>query len=167
MNQRIVVVGGSAAGPKAAAKARRMNPEAEIIIVQKAKYLSMASCGYPYYVAGVFDDRNKLISTGTGTIRDPQYFLVTKGIEARVQTEAITIDRENKILRCKNLLNAETYDLPYDQLILTTGATPVRPPLPGIELQGITTLQSMEDADFLRSIRDEKRVKKAVVIGGG
>jgi NADPH-dependent 2,4-dienoyl-CoA reductase/sulfur reductase-like enzyme/rhodanese-related sulfurtransferase len=167
MSKRIVVVGGSAAGPKAAAKARRMDADADIIIVQKSKDLSMASCGYPYYVGGVFNDRNMLLSTPTGITRDPKFFMAAKGIDARVETEVLSIDRERKAVLCKNLATGESYELPYDQLVLATGALPVRPPVPGADLAGVTALQSMADADFLRAVCDAGKVKKAVVIGGG
>src|SRR5574340_946060 len=95
--KRIVVIGGSAAGPKAAAKARRIDEHAEIIIIQKDPDLSMASCGYPYYVGGFFDDRNMLLSTPTGVTRDPKYYINAKGITAKTRFEAIRIDRQNKI----------------------------------------------------------------------
>ncbi len=167
MAKKIVVIGGSAAGPKAAAKARRMDESADITIVQKGKDLSMASCGYPYFVGGVFDDRKMLICTPTGVVRDPNFFMAAKNIDARVQTEALSIDRKAKRVACRNLVTGETYDLDYDSLILATGATPNRPPVPGIDLDGVTTLQSMEDADYLRSVRDAGKIKKAVVIGGG
>jgi NADPH-dependent 2,4-dienoyl-CoA reductase/sulfur reductase-like enzyme/rhodanese-related sulfurtransferase len=167
MSKRIVVIGGSAAGPKTAAKARRIDESAEIIVIQKDKNLSMAACGYPYYVGGVFDNRNMLISTPTGVVRDPKFFMAAKGIDARVETEALSIDRKAKSIACKNLKTGENYELNYDTLILATGATPNRPPIPGIDLEGVTTLQSMKDADYLRSVRDARTIKKAVVIGGG
>lgn len=165
--KKIVVIGGSAAGPKAAAKARRLDEHAEIILLQKDKDLSMASCGYPYYVGGVFDDRNELISTPTGVVRDPKFFLNAKGIDARTQTEVISIDKQEKTLTCKHVESGEVESIAYDKLVLCTGSRPIMPPIPGVELQGITTLQSMKDADFLRKVRDEKTIKKAVVIGGG
>jgi NADPH-dependent 2,4-dienoyl-CoA reductase/sulfur reductase-like enzyme/rhodanese-related sulfurtransferase len=165
--KRIVVIGGSAAGPKAAAKARRIDENNEIIIIQKDADLSMASCGYPYYVGGYFDDRNMLLSTPTGVTRDPKFYLNAKAIDARTNTEVTKIDRNNKKLELKNLLNGETSSLDYDRLIIATGSKPKIPPVPGANLKGITTLQSMKDADFLRKIRDEKTIKKAVVIGGG
>jgi len=165
--KRIIVIGGSAAGPKAAAKARRLDYEADITIVQKERDLSMASCGYPYYVSGAFDDRNQLISTPAGVVRDPKFFLNAKGIDARTETEATAVDRRARTVTCRDLRTGTVEVLPYDKLVLCTGATPVIPPVPGLDLAGITTLQSMKDADFLRRVCDEGRIKKAVIIGGG
>ena len=165
--RRIVVIGGSAAGPKAAAKARRINSSAEIIILQKEGDLSMASCGYPYYVGGYFDDRNMLISTASGTVRNPQFYLDAKDIGARVNTEVTAIYRKKRAVFFRNTLTGEEGEMPYDKLVLATGAVPRMPPIPGAGMEGITTLQSMRDADFLRKVRDEGKIKKAVIIGGG
>jgi NADPH-dependent 2,4-dienoyl-CoA reductase/sulfur reductase-like enzyme/rhodanese-related sulfurtransferase len=165
--KRIVVVGGSAAGPKTAAKARRMDANAEITIVQRDADLSMASCGYPYYVGGTFDNRNQLICTPTGVVRDPAFFMNAKGIRALTRTEVVRIDRGAHRVLCRNLETGEESELEYDKLVLATGATPIVPPVPGTDLEGITTLQSMRDADYLRKVRDEGVVKRAVVVGGG
>lgn len=165
--KKIVVIGGSAAGPKAASKARRLDEFADVTIIQKDPDLSMASCGYPYYVGGFFDNRNQLLSTPTGVVRDQKYYLSAKGINAMVSTEATKIDTINKTIETTNLLTGENKTVPYDKLILATGATPNLPPIEGIGLDGITTLQSMKDADYLRKVRDEKRIRKAVIIGGG
>lgn len=164
---RIIVIGGSAAGPKTAARARRMDEKAEITIIQKSPDLSMASCGYPYYVGGFFDDRNQLLCTPTGVVRDPKFFLNAKGISARTMTEAVAIDRQKKTVKVRDLNTQHVEELAYDKLVLATGARPRMPQVPGVELEGITTLQSMKDADYLRKIADEKKIKKAVVIGGG
>ena len=166
-HSRIVVVGGSAAGPKAAAKARRINSGAEIVILQKDPDLSMASCGYPYYVAGVFDDRNMLVSTGNGVTRDPVYYHGAKAIDARTNTEVTDISTVEHVVFFRNILTGETDAMDYDKLIIATGSLPMMPPVPGTDLKGISTLQSMKDADFLRRVRDERKVKKAVVVGGG
>ncbi len=165
--KKIIVIGGSAAGPKAAARARRLDEDAEITIIQKAPDLSMASCGYPYYVGGFFNDRNQLLCTPAGVVRDPKFFMAAKGIVARTSTEAISIDRKKKVVVVEDLNTRKTEELPYDKVILATGARPRMPKVPGIDLKGITTLQSMQDADFLRKIADEKKIRKAVVIGGG
>ncbi|NLO28184.1 MAG: FAD-dependent oxidoreductase [Actinobacteria bacterium] len=166
-NKKIVVIGGSAAGPKAAAKARRIDENADVTIIQKTPELSMASCGYPYYVGGFFDDRSALLSSATGVVRDPVYYINAKSIVAKTGTEALSIDRAGQTVLCRDLKTGETEQVPYDSLVIATGATPTIPPVPGRELEGITTLQTMADADFLRKIRDEKKIKKAVVIGGG
>jgi NADPH-dependent 2,4-dienoyl-CoA reductase/sulfur reductase-like enzyme/rhodanese-related sulfurtransferase len=163
----IVVIGGSAAGPKAAAKARRIDNRAEVIILQKDADLSMASCGYPYYIGGFFDDRNMLISTPTGVVRNPQFYLNAKDIEARVNTEVTAIDRKTRTISFRNTVTGETGEMTYDKLIIATGSIPQMPPVPGVGLSGITTLQSMKDADFLRKVKDEGKIKKAVVVGGG
>lgn len=127
----------------------------------------MASCGYPYYVGGLFDDRNMLLCTPTGVVRDPRYYLNAKGIVARTKTEVTRLEREAKTITARDLRTGETESLAYDRLILATGSTPRLPPVPGVDLQGITTLQSMQDADFLRRVRDEKKIAKAVIVGGG
>ncbi|MDG5799063.1 FAD-dependent oxidoreductase [Marinilabiliaceae bacterium ANBcel2] len=166
-NQKIVVIGGSAAGPKAAARARRLNQNAEVTIFQKGPDLSMASCGYPYYVGGFFDDRNKLLCTPTGVVRSPEFYWNAKGIKAKINSEVTKIDRTKKRVYYINHITNEEGSESYDKLIITTGATPNIPPIPGTNLKGITTLQSMQDADYLRAIRDKGKIKKAVVIGGG
>jgi NADPH-dependent 2,4-dienoyl-CoA reductase/sulfur reductase-like enzyme/rhodanese-related sulfurtransferase len=165
--RKIVVIGGSAAGAKAAAKARRLDEFAEITIVQKAPDLSMASCGYPYYIGGVFDDRNLLLCTPAGVVRDATFFHKAKVITALTQTEATFINRAQKQVVCHSIKTGEEKVLNYDKLIIATGAKPNMPPIPGIDLDGVTTLLTMADTDYLRKIRDEKIVKKAVVIGGG
>ena len=165
--KNIVVIGGSAAGAKAASKARRLDEFANITIVQKDPDLSMAACGYPYYVGGVFNDRNMMLCTPAGVVRDAAFFAKAKGITALTQTEVISIDRQEKTILCKDLPSGEKKTLPYDKLIIATGANPNMPPIPNIELDGITNLLSMQDSDYLRQIRDEKKVKKAVIIGGG
>lgn len=165
--KRILVIGGSAAGPKAAAKARRLDETADIVLLQREADLSMASCGYPYYVGGFFDDRNQLLCTATGVVRDTKYYLNAKAIDARTNTEATEIIPKDHAVSYKNLATGDTGKLEYDKLILATGASARMPPVPGINLKGITTMQSMRDADFLRKIRDEGKVKKAVVVGGG
>ncbi|HQI06090.1 MAG TPA: FAD-dependent oxidoreductase, partial [bacterium] len=167
MGRKIVVIGGSAAGPKAAAKARRTDESAEITIIQKSKELSMASCGYPYYVGGFFDDRNMLLCTPTGVVRDQTFYLNAKNIVAKTETEALEINRAEKFVVCKHVTTGHLERVQYDKLIITTGSNPVKPPVPGIDHDGITTLQNMNDADYLRKIRDEKKITKAVMIGGG
>ncbi|HOG19050.1 MAG TPA: FAD-dependent oxidoreductase [Salinivirgaceae bacterium] len=166
-NKRIIVIGGSAAGPKAASRARRLDEDVEIVMIQKSADLSMASCGYPYYVGGFFDDRDQLLCSPAGVVRDPNFFLNGKNIIAKVNTEVTSIDKKAKKVEFKNLISGEKGSLEYDKLVIATGAVPRKPPISGIDLEGITTLLSMPDADYLRKVRDEGKIKKAVVIGGG
>jgi NADPH-dependent 2,4-dienoyl-CoA reductase/sulfur reductase-like enzyme/rhodanese-related sulfurtransferase len=169
MNRRksIVVVGGSAAGPKAAAKARRIDGSAGIVILQKTPELSMATCGYPYYIGGCFNDRNMLLSTPTGVTRDPKFYVNVKDIDARIHTEVTSVDRANHTVSYRNLVTGEQGAIPYDKLIIATGSIAQKPPIAGIDLEGITSLHAIGEADYLRKIRDEGKVKRAVVAGGG
>ena len=165
--KRIIVIGGSAAGPKAASRARRMDENAEVTIFQKVSDLSMASCGYPYYIGGVFDDRDQLLCSPAGVVRDSKFFWNAKKITTRVNTEVTSIDRKKKRIEFKDVLSGLIGNAEYDKLIIATGSTPRKPQVPGIELEGVTTLQSLPDADYLRKVGDDGKIKKAVVIGGG
>ncbi|MDD2389993.1 MAG: FAD-dependent oxidoreductase [Desulfobacterales bacterium] len=165
--KKIIVIGGSAAGPKAAAKARRLDQHADITIIQKDTDLSMASCGYPYYVSGEVKDRKSLISTAYGIIRDPDFFQTSKGIQAFIETEVSEIDRKNHTVTCKNLKTGEITRFDYDKLIIATGARAKLPPIAGNTLPGISTMHSMPDVDYLKTARDQGAIKQAIVIGGG
>lgn len=165
--KKIVVIGGSAAGAKAAAKARRIDQSAEITIIQKDPDLSMASCGYPYYVGGTFDNRNSLLATPTGVVRDPFFFKKAKDIDALVNTECLAVDKIKKVVQCVNVKTSEKIDINYDKLILTMGAKPKKLPVPGANLKGISTLLSMQDTDFIHQAATGSKVKNAVIIGGG
>jgi len=165
--RKIVVIGGSAAGAKAAARARRLDQQAEITIVQKSPELSMASCGYPYYVGGTFGERKQLLATPTGVVRDPVFFQKTKKITALTETECVRIDRENKQVVCRDLRDGSESMLSYDKLVLAMGAKANPLPVPGRELDGITTFLTMQDTDFLHDRCATGDVKQAVVIGGG
>jgi len=144
-----------------------MDEHAEVIVLQKDPDLSMASCGFPYYVGGCFDDRNMLLSTPTGVIRNPQYYLNAKAIDARTNTEVTAIDRENRTVSFKDLLTGNSGKLDYDRLIIATGSIPKMPPVSGTDLKGVTALKSIQDADYLRRVRDDGKIQKAVIIGGG
>ena len=130
--RKILVIGGAAAGPKAASRARRLDQHAEITIIQKDADLSMAACGYPYYVGGTFDNRNELLATPTGVVRDPRYFLNAKGIKALTGTEATGIDRHNHTVSCVSLETGEEGTHAYDKLVIATGSIPIIPPVPWV-----------------------------------
>ncbi len=164
---RIVVIGGTAAGPKAAARAKRLNQSAEVILFQKAPELSMASCGYPYYVSGGVTNREQLLCTPAGVVRDPAFFAGAKGVQAMVNTEVLAVDKQAKTIAYRKAGAAETETMAYDKLILCTGGTPRVPRFPGIELHGVHTLHVMADADRLRELGAAGKGKKAIIAGGG
>lgn len=164
---RIVVVGGVAAGPKAAARARRLAPEAEITIVEKDQLLSYAGCGLPYYISGLVENRNDLMATPIGVLRDPEFFAKVKGINVLNKTEAIAIDRTAKELEVRHLPTGAIKRLPYDKLIIATGAEPVDPPIPGNDLQNVLRLKRVEDADRFRELMTGNSCPMVAIIGGG
>lgn len=166
-SKRIVVVGGSAAGPKAAARAKRMDLQAEVLLLQKEAELSMASCGYPYFVGGTCQRREQLLCTPTGVVRDPAFFAAAKGVQAKVRTEVTAIDRSRRTVTARNLDSGVEESIAYDKLILCTGASPKLPPIPGLELAGITPLHSLADAEGMRELSRREGCRHAVVVGGG
>lgn len=165
--KKIVVIGGSAAGAKAAAKARRCDQKAHITIIQKVPDLSMASCGFPYYLGGTFDNRNALLCTPTGVVRDSAFFKKVKDIDTLVNTECLSIDRSGKMVTCLDHTTGKEFNLPYDKLVLSMGAKPRKLPIKGYDLEGVSTLLSMQDTDFLHDLIGSGKVKEAVVTGGG
>lgn len=164
---RIVVVGGVAAGPKAAARARRLAPEAHITIVEKDEILSYAGCGLPYYISGMVENRNDLMATPIGVLRDPEFFAMVKDIDVLNRTEAVAIDRDARELEVRDLHSGEVRRLPYDKLILATGAEPFHPPIPGSELDNVLQLKRVEDADRLRTEILNGTCPRVTIIGGG
>ncbi len=164
---RIVVIGGVAAGPKAAAKARRNDQRASITIVERGIFLSYSGCGLPYYISGKVNDQKDLMTTVIGVHRDPEYFRMLKNIRVLNQTEAVAIDREARTVTVKNLRDGEEYRIPYDRLVLTTGSRALLPDLPGLDLKNIFTLHRIRDAESLRAILREEMAKDAVIVGGG
>lgn len=164
---KAVVIGGVAVGPKTAARLRRLNPEAEITIVEKGKVLSYAGCGMPYYVSGDVAESRNLMDTPAGVIRDSLFFLNVKGITVLDRTLAEKIDRKKKTVSVVHLETGESKTLSYDKLVLATGGTPIELPIPGKELNHVFRMWQPEDALSLRGFIHEKKPKKAVIIGGG
>jgi NADPH-dependent 2,4-dienoyl-CoA reductase/sulfur reductase-like enzyme/rhodanese-related sulfurtransferase len=165
--RNIVVIGGVAAGLKAAAKVRRGDPKAKITVVERGEIVSYGACGMPYVVAGEVASIDQLMMTPGGSLRDAAFFKATKNIDVLIRTEAIKIDRIEKQLRIKSLATGEESDLPYDKLVIATGSTPVKVPFPGIDLGNIFPLWHPYEARDIRNMLEKGQVKNAVIIGAG
>lgn len=157
----IVVVGGVAGGASAATRARRLNEEAEIIVFEKDEYVSFANCGLPYYLGGEIADRSKLL------VATSEFLTQRFRLDVRTRQEVVAIDRAAKTVTVKDLRQATTYEQRYDKLILATGASPVVPPLEGIDAANVFTLRNIEDTDALQVAMSTVAHKRAVVVGAG
>ncbi len=163
--RRVVIIGGVAAGMKTACRLRRLDPAAQITVVDKGTNLSYGACALPYFIEGLFDDLDDVRKTPAGVIRDENFFAKVKGFDVLAATEALAIDRENREVKIKDLRSGEERSLPYDTLVMATGNRPIMPPLPGMTLNGVVPLKTMEDAALIdRMARD---AKSAVIVGGG
>jgi len=165
--QRIVVIGGVAAGPKAAARARRCNPDAEIVILERGKMTSYAGCGLPFFISGMIHDFSELYKNSYGIPRDESYFGKEKNIKLYTRTEAVSIDRNAKVVKAVNLETGEELNFPYDKLVLATGATPFIPPIEGIDLEGVYQLNHPDDALKIQKALDTGEIEHAVIVGAG
>ena len=157
---KIIIIGGVAGGATTAARIRRMDETAEIILLEKGKYISYANCGLPYYIGGVIAEREKLF------VQTPEAFSVRFRVDVRTENEVIFIDRKRKTVTVR-LSSEDTYEESYDKLLISTGATPVKPPLPGIDSEGIFTLRNVKDTDRIKEYANQHAPRRAVVIGAG
>jgi NADPH-dependent 2,4-dienoyl-CoA reductase/sulfur reductase-like enzyme/rhodanese-related sulfurtransferase len=164
---KVVIVGGVAAGPKVASKINRLVPNAQVTIIEKGKVLSYAGCGLTYYVSGVIKEQKQLLSTPVGAVRDPVFFQSVKNVRVMNQTEAVRIDRPAKRLLVRELATGYESWLDYDKLVLATGATPVLPKIPNIELGNIFRLHGVRDAEGIKAVLAEPKSHDVVIIGGG
>ncbi|MDP4551293.1 CoA-disulfide reductase [Alkalihalobacillus macyae] len=162
MSKKIVIVGGVAGGSTAAARLRRLDETAEIVMFDKGEYISYANCGLPYYIGGTIEDRKKLL------VQTPESMAARYNVDIRTLSEVTRIDRENKTISVHDLSSDQTYEETYDQLILSPGARPIVPPIPGIdEAKALFTLRTIPDTDRIKAYVDEQKPSEAVVIGGG
>jgi NADPH-dependent 2,4-dienoyl-CoA reductase/sulfur reductase-like enzyme/rhodanese-related sulfurtransferase len=164
---KVVVIGGVAAGPKVAARIMRLQPNAQVTLLEKTDILSFAGCGLPYYVMDLVKERSDLMTTPAGAIRDAAFFEKVKGFKVLTRTEAIAIDTQAQRVTAKKLDSGEELTLEYDKLVLATGARPVMPPLPGRDLKNVHTMHTIPDADAVRSLLKTGGAKDVVVVGGG
>ena len=148
---KTIVIGGVAGGASTAARLRRMDEQAEIIILERGPYISFANCGLPYFIGEVIGDRDKLL------VVTPEKLKAMMNIDSRVLNEVTAIDRKKKSVTVRNLETGETYEETYDKLVLSTGAGPIVPPLPGVDMPGVFTLRNLPDMDKIKAFVDEKK----------
>jgi len=158
--RRIVIVGGVAGGASAAAKARRVDENADIQVFERGPYISFANCGLPYFIAGEIEDRDKLI------IMTPEKFWERSRVQVHVNHEVLSINREAKTI-CVQGAEGKQLDVPYDKLVLSQGAKAIVPPIPGADLPHVFTLRDIPDMDRIANFLDTQKPRHAVVIGGG
>ena len=158
---KTVIIGGVAGGATAAARLRRLDEQAEIVILERGEYVSFANCGLPYYIGGVITDRNDL------TLQTPQSFKARFNIDVRVLNEAVKINPDTKTVTVKHLRTGETYEETYDNLILSMGAEPIRPNIDGADGSHVFTLRNIPDTLKIKRYIDTAKPRSAVVIGGG
>ncbi len=159
--KRYVVVGGVAGGAGTAAKLRRLDESAEITMYERGEHISFANCGLPYYAGGVISERSRLF------VMTPEKFRESLNVEAKTLHEVVSIDREAKVVRVRDLRSGTEFDKPYDTLVLSPGASPIRPPIPGIDDPSILTLRSVTDIDRIKDVIDHAPTRRAVVVGAG
>ena len=158
---KVVIVGGVAGGASTATRLRRLDESAEIIMFERGPYVSFANCGLPYHVGGIIKERDALL------VVTPETFRERFNIDVRTRHEVIDIDRPNKQVQVRNLETGEVYLESYDRLVLSPGARPFVPPVPGVELPGVYQMRTIPDMDAIKAHLDTRPVKSAVVVGGG
>ena len=159
--KKYLIVGGVAGGAGTAARLRRRDEHAQIIMFERGPYISFANCGLPYYAGGVIAERSRLF------VQTPERFKESLEVDARTESEVIAINREAKTVRVRNLKDNSEYDERYDTLILSPGAAPIKPPIPGIKHPNIMSLRSVEDIDAIKGHIEASTTSRAVVVGGG
>ena len=165
--KKLIIVGAVAAGPKAAAKARRCDPTMQITMIDRGQHISYGGCGMPYLIAGDVESTDHLRETPAGVVRSPAFFKKSKNIDVLVQHEVTHIDPVAKHVEVVHLPSGDVTLLPYDKLVLAVGSTPMRPELPGIELGNVLNLACLDDADAILKCLRDARPKRVVCIGGG
>ena len=159
--KKVVIIGGVAGGASCAARLRRLDETAEIVLLERGEYISYANCGLPYHVGDVIKQRQSLL------LQTPEAMKSKFKVDVRVKNEVLSIDREKKTVSVKRVDSGEVYTEAYDTLVISTGSSPLRPPIPGIDSSRVQTLWTIPDTDRIRALVREQGVKSAAVIGGG
>jgi len=161
MSKKVLIIGGVAGGASTAARLRRLDESLEIVMFERGNYISYANCGLPYHIGNVIRDRESLL------LQTPEAMKAKFNIDVRINQEVLSIDRDRKTVLVKKQKTGEEYEESYDFLVISTGSSPLKPPIPGIDGPGIFTLWTIPDTDRIKKYIAEKKPKKAAVIGGG
>jgi len=158
---KIIIVGGVAGGATAAARLRRLDENAEIIMFERGEHISFANCGLPYYIGNAIEDREELL------LQTPESFNSRFNVDVRINSEVLSVDRAAKTVTAENKLTGDTYTESYDKLILAPGGAPIKPPIEGINSERVFTLRNVADTDHIKAFIENRRPIRAAVVGGG
>ncbi|QCQ22552.1 FAD-dependent oxidoreductase [Desulfoglaeba alkanexedens] len=165
--KRVVIIGAVALGPKAACRIKRLQPDWDVVMVDRDEFISYGGCGIPYYISGEVTDLSELMKTSFHMLRTPEFFRDAKGVHVRTRTEAVSIDRKAKAVRLRDLDTGKEEDLAYDTLVLATGSVPNRLPVPGADLPGVTAVTDLHAAKAVKDRIAQGGVDRAVIVGAG
>uniref|UniRef100_I2Q5W9 NAD(P)H-nitrite reductase n=1 Tax=Desulfovibrio sp. U5L TaxID=596152 RepID=I2Q5W9_9BACT len=167
MPQQVVIIGAVALGPKAACRFKRLSPDSRVVMLDRGSRISYGGCGIPYYVSGEVSEVSALQSTAFHMVRSPEFFRDVKDVEARPETEAVAIDREKKTVTTRHLPTGREEIFPYDKLVIATGSTPRRLPIPGLDLPGVHAVNSLEAAEAIKAAVAGGSVGSVAIVGSG
>ena len=167
MPQQVVIIGAVALGPKAACRFKRLSPDSRVIMLDRGKRISYGGCGIPYYVSGEVSEISALQSTAFHMVRTPEFFHDVKDVEVRPETEAVAIDPKAKTVTTRHLPSGHEETLPYDKLVIATGSSPRRLPIPGIDLPGVHAVNDLEAAEAIKTAVAAGEIGSVAIIGSG
>jgi NADPH-dependent 2,4-dienoyl-CoA reductase/sulfur reductase-like enzyme/rhodanese-related sulfurtransferase len=164
---KILIIGASAAGMKAACRVRRLLPHAEVTVLETTDYISWAGCGLPYYLSGDVQDFSSLTVTPYGVQKTPEFFSAAKGVKVLCRRRAENLNPEKRLVTARDLSTNESITFPYDELVIATGAVPVKPPIEGLQLPGVSCFTRPEEAMALRKAAEQGKISRVAIVGGG
>ncbi len=167
MSRKIVIIGAVALGPKVACRAYRVDPSVQVTLIDQNRDISYGGCGIPFFVSGDISEIKALMSTSFHMVRDENFFKEAKGVRVLSQTRATAINRQDRKVHLQDLLTGREEECPYDTLVLATGSVPVKPNIPGMDLEGITTLSNPAEAQWIKNALSQGQVTHCVIIGAG